>query len=127
MPCFSPLVRVLLVEDDPLMRWSIAETLTESGHTVIPAGDGAGALEAVTGAPHPFDIVLLNHPLPDSNDFTLLTELQRRSPSSAVVFMTVFGRPEVVTGARRHGACGVLRKPFDMHAVTRAVADAAGL
>jgi len=127
MPSFSPLLRVLVVEDEPLLRWSITETLAGSGHTVTGAHDGAGALQAVTDAPHPFDIVMLNHPLPDSNDFVLLSELQRRSPESAVVFMTVFGRPDVVACARRHGVSGVLRKPFDMHVVNRAVADAAGV
>ena len=54
-----PALRVLVVEDELLIRWSIAETLVAAGHTVVEAGDGAGAVQALTTAA--VDAVLLDH------------------------------------------------------------------
>ena len=44
----SPTLRVLVVDDEPLIRWSLAEVLGESGHSVTEAGDGASAVRALT-------------------------------------------------------------------------------
>jgi DNA-binding NtrC family response regulator len=122
----SPLLRVLVVEDEPLIRWSVAETLAEAGHAVIEASDGASAIRAVTDTAEPFDVVLLDYRLPDSNDLNLLTNIRRRSPSSAVVLMTAFGTAEVVNGALDLGVCRVLNKPFDIHEISTVVLAASG-
>ena len=57
---------MLIVDDEPLIRWSLAETLTDSGHSVIEAGDGEAAVRMLTDADRPFDVVLLDYRLPDS-------------------------------------------------------------
>ncbi len=67
-----PALRVLVVEDELLIRWAIAETLTDAGHTVIEAEDGAAAVQALAGSAEPVDAVILDYRLPDSNDLTLL-------------------------------------------------------
>jgi two-component system, NtrC family, response regulator AtoC len=127
MPKYSPLLRVLVVDDEPLLRWFVAETLTDAGHAVIEASDGASAMRTLTDTADPFDVVLLDYRLSDSNDLNVLANIRQRSPSSAVVLMTAFGTPEVITGARTLGVVGVLNKPFDVHVVNRAVIDAAGV
>jgi DNA-binding NtrC family response regulator len=111
---FPPL-RVLVVEDELLIRWSIAETLAHAGHVVIEAEDGAAALRALRNSAEPVDAVVLDYRLPDSNDLTLLATLRRLSPDSAVILMTAFGTPEVAKGALDLGAYQVVHKPFDMH------------
>ena len=63
----SPRLRVLVVDDEPLIRWSLGETLEQSGHAVVEAGDAESAFRAVS-AGGPFDVVLLDYRLPDSND-----------------------------------------------------------
>ena len=107
-------LRVLVVEDEMLMRWSIAETLTAKGHTVIEAPDGAAAVEALTDSP-PADAVLLDYRLPDSRDLTLLTRIRRLAPVTPVVLMTAFGTPALFDHARELGAYEVLSKPFDIY------------
>jgi len=107
-------LRVLVVEDELLIRWSIAETLAHAGHVVIEAEDGAMAVLALTSAADPVDAVLLDYRLPDSNDLTLLAAIRRLSPDSAVILMTAFGTPEVAQGAIDLGAYRVVHKPFDM-------------
>lgn len=108
-------LRVLVVEDETLIRWSIAETLAQEGHSVVEAGDARTAVEALTEAAEPIDVVLLDYRLPDSNDLGLLANIRRLQPESAVVMMTAFGTPEVTKGARELGAYGVVSKPFDIH------------
>lgn len=110
----SPVLRVLVVEDELLIRWSIAETLTHAGHIVIEAEDGAVAVQALTNAAEAVDAVVLDYRLPDSNDLTLLAAIRRLSPDSAVILMTAYGTPEVTKGAIDMGAFHVMHKPFDM-------------
>ena len=107
-------LRVLVVEDESLLRWAIVETLTRAGHTVIEAWDAATAMRALVSEPPGVDVVLLDYRLPDSNDLKLLSTLRRLSPASAVVMMTAHATPETVASALELGAHNVLTKPFDI-------------
>ena len=115
VPKKSLTFRVLVVEDERLIRWSIAETLASAGHTVIEAEDGATAIRALAAAAEPIDAVILDYRLPDSNDLALLSNIRRLSRGSAVILMTAFGTPEVTKGALELGVYQVLNKPFEMH------------
>jgi DNA-binding NtrC family response regulator len=125
---FTPL-SVLVIDDEPLIRWALSDALCEAGHAVIDAPDGAGGLRAVMTAAQAFDVVFLDFRLPDSNDFALLTAIRTWAPRSAVVLMTASGTPEMVAEAYRMGAYRVLIKPFDLvevHNVAAAVSAASG-
>ena len=111
----APPLCVLVVDDEMLIRWSISEALTGSGHDVVEASNAEDALEAMASAPRPIDVVLLDYRLPDSTDLGLLARIRRTCPESAVVLMTAFGTPEVTRDALSLGAYQVLDKPFDMH------------
>lgn len=110
-------LRVLIVEDEALIRWSIVETLARTGHTVLEAGDALSAVRTLADEAERVDIVLLDYRLPDSNDLGLLAEIRRLVPRTAVLLMTAFGTPELTRGALELGAYGVVNKPFDMHAL----------
>ena len=107
-------LRVLVVDDERLIRWSIAETLSHAGHRVIEAADGATAILALKNNADVLDAIVLDYRLPDSNDLTLLTTIRRLSPESAVVLMTAFGTPEIAQVALDLGVSHVLHKPFEM-------------
>jgi DNA-binding NtrC family response regulator len=117
-------LRVLVVEDEALIRWSIAETLAHGGHTVVEAGTASTAMRAMRDARDPIDVVLLDYRLPDSDDLGLLASIRRLMPHSAVVMMTAFGTPEVMKGALELGAWRVVNKPFDMHRLEELVLEA---
>lgn len=117
-------LRILVVEDEALIRWSIAETLGQEGHTVMEAGSAASAVRALEDADEGIDVVLLDYRLPDSNDLGLLANVRRLRPRSAVVMMTAYGTPEVTEGALALGAYRVVGKPFDMHGLGSLVAAA---
>lgn len=108
---------VLVVDDEALLRWSIATLLRENGHTVIEAASADHARAAVGGASDSIDAVLLDYHLPDSSDLRLLAELRVRLERSPVLLMTAFSTPELVERAMSHGAFCVLSKPFDMFAI----------
>jgi DNA-binding NtrC family response regulator len=119
-------LRVLVIEDELLIRWSITETLANAGHTVIDAEDGAHAILALKKRAEAIEAVVLDYRLPDSNDLTLLAAIRRLSPRSAVVLMTAFGTPEIVEGALDSGVYRVLHKPFEMHDLESLLLEACG-
>ncbi|HEY7056754.1 MAG TPA: response regulator [Vicinamibacterales bacterium] len=120
----SPPLRILVVDDEPLIRWSLVQTLMDSGHRTVEAVDGATAIRAVTDAPVPFDVALLDFRLPDSNDLTLLSKLRELAPATQFILMTAYGTPEVVQGALDLGVFRVVAKPLDMNEVRTLVSDA---
>lgn len=112
---------VLVVDDEPLVRWSVCETLGESGYTVTQAGD---ALQALTEVRAGADVVLLDMRLPDSTDLAVVSAIRRLSPATKIVLMTSYGSDALSNEARSRGAFGVLDKPFDMNALPALVAKA---
>ena len=117
-------LRVLVVEDEALLKWSIAETLSRMGHTVIEAEDAESAIRTLNDMPEPADVVLLDCRLPDSNDLELLARIRELTPLSVVVMMTAHGTPDLVASALALGAYGVVDKPFDMHDLEPMLLDA---
>lgn len=117
-------LRVLVVDDEPLIRWSVAETLADRGYEIVETGDARGARSAIQAAEEAFDVVLLDYRLPDSDDLGLLASLRSLSPKTQIILMTAFGRPEVVRGALDLGAYRVISKPFEMQAIADLVTQA---
>jgi CheY-like chemotaxis protein len=76
-------LRVLVVDDEPLICWSVAETLVSHGDLVAEAENGQEAVRALARAPEP-DVVLLDYCLPDSNDLGLLSKIRRLAPHTPV-------------------------------------------
>jgi two-component system response regulator AtoC len=124
VPKNSPPLRILVVDDEALIRWSLVQTLSDSGHDTVEATDGADAIRAVSEAREPFDVALLDFRLPDSNDLTLLSRLRRLSPGMQIILMTAYGTPEVVQGALDLGVFRVVAKPLDMNDVATLVTHA---
>jgi DNA-binding NtrC family response regulator len=120
------LLRVLVVDDEALIRWSLVETLADAGHEVVEASDGATAVKAVSEQGRPFDVVLLDFRLPDSNDLNLLARLRQLAPRATIIMMTAYSTPEVVDGALALGAYRVIGKPFEIGRLAALVAEAAG-
>jgi DNA-binding NtrC family response regulator len=117
-------ITVLVVDDEPLIRWCLGEVLSSCGHRVIEAGSARSALDAIEAAREPIDVVLLDYRLPDSANLDLLASIRRRLPGSAVVLMTAHGTVELADDAQSLGAYRVLHKPLDMHDVDSLVRDA---
>jgi two-component system NtrC family response regulator len=109
----SPKLHVLIVDDESLIRWSMAETLLHAGCEVSEAGNAKETLRRLSAGPAP-DVILLDFRLPDSNDLTLLETIRRVLPQSGVVMMTAYGTPAMQAGALELGAHRVVSKPVEM-------------
>jgi DNA-binding NtrC family response regulator len=118
-------LRVLVVEDEKLIRWAVSETLRMGGHDVVEAGDARSAREILYHAPEPVDVVVLDYRLPDSTGFPLIDELHDVSPATGVVMMTAQSDAVFRAAAMKRGARRVLDKPFDLSILDSAVREAA--
>ena len=117
----SPPARVLVVDDEALIRWSLNERLSSAGYEVHEAGDGASALNYFRdGAPR-IDVVVLDLKLPDADGVDLLKEIRRLSPTCRVILMTAFGTTDKLVDARNNGAYDVVSKPFNLDKMLQAV------
>jgi DNA-binding NtrC family response regulator len=115
---------VLVVDDEPLIRWSLAESLREHGYHVTEAADGRMAIAAIEMARRPFDVVLLDYRLPDSADLRLLERVRSLAPSSRVIMITAHNSPELTLGATALGAYRVVSKPFEVDMIAALVNEA---
>jgi DNA-binding NtrC family response regulator len=116
--------QVLVVDDEPLIRWSVSQSLADQGFDVSEAPDAATALKMVTTSPLPFRIVVLDLRLPDMHDLSLLGTLRQLLPKARLILMTAFGTPEVIADARALGAT-VLAKPFELDELKQIVRNGA--
>jgi len=114
--------RVLVTDDDPLVRWALCARLEELGLEVIEAGSVRKTLEREGEA----DLVLLDVRLPDGNGLEAAREILSRRPQRPLLLMTAFATPELAAEAKRTGVRQCIEKPFDMDLVARIVDEALG-
>lgn len=107
--------KILLVEDEQLLRESLAQLLGEEGYQVVQAGDGKAGYDAVIA--EPFDLVLTDIRMPVMDGITLLKHLQQVIPQTPVIVITAFGTVESAVSAMRMGAADYLLKPVQFEDV----------
>ena len=106
--------RVLVVDDESLVRWSLAETLGARGYDVVESADAASAISTLLSSRGRIAVVLLDLCLPDADDLRVLKALRQMSPETPVILMTAHGTRELTAEALRFGAFTVLDKPFEL-------------
>ncbi|WP_298626639.1 sigma-54 dependent transcriptional regulator [uncultured Legionella sp.] len=107
---------VLIVEDDPVLREALAETMTIAGHTYITAKDGKEALTLLEL--HNPAVVLTDIRMDKLDGNQLLAEIHKKRPGLPVILMTAYGSVEDAVHAIRHGAVDYLQKPFSAQVLT---------
>ena len=115
---------MLIVDDEPLIRWSLSEALEDRGFDVRVAPDGRTALGALSDGSARPDVVLLDYLLPDSNGLSLFERVRDLMPPGRVILMTAYGSPEVIDRALKLGAYQVVMKPFDMSDIASVIRHA---
>jgi response regulator NasT len=109
-PDDGPALRVVIAEDEALIRLDLREMLTDAGYTVVgEAGDGARALQLVEQL-HP-DLVLLDVRMPVMDGITAAESIASRR-LAPVVMVTAYSQRELVERARDAGAMAYVVKPF---------------
>ncbi len=107
--------KILLVEDEQLLRESFAQLLSDEGYEVVQAADGKAGYDATLV--DTFDLVLTDISMPVMDGLTLLKQLQNVIPQTPVVVMTGFGTVESAVNAMRAGAADYVLKPVQFEDV----------
>jgi DNA-binding NtrC family response regulator len=110
-------MRVLIIDDERLVRWALARMLTRRGCVVVEREDAISGTQALTASSDPFDVILLDQILPDANGLDLLPTLKRFAPASTVMMMSAHMSRDEVDEALCLGASAFIPKPFDLDAV----------
>jgi two-component system, NtrC family, response regulator AtoC len=112
---------VLVVDDEQLIRWSLAERLTSDGLTVVEAETAQGALDRF--GPD-IDLVLLDYRLPDSDGLRVLKKMKAAQPDVPIILLTAFSSIETAVEAMKQGAYHYANKPFNLEEMALVVAKA---
>lgn len=117
MPKMGVRPRVLLVEDEPLVRRVVARVIGQIAEKVEVAEDGDAALGLIDRGP-PFDVVVLDLSMPGMPGRVVLQEIKRRKPDLPVVIMS----GNVGTRDGLDGAAAVIEKPISPSELSRVIA-----
>jgi DNA-binding NtrC family response regulator len=104
--------RILVVEDDPGLRFTVTDTLEEAGFAVRAADNGLEAIRLLEA--EVFDVVLTDLRLPGKDGLEVLREARTKVPPPSVITMTGYGSVESAVAAMKLGAEDYLTKPFSM-------------
>lgn len=105
--------KVLIVDDEPMIRWTLGQALRDWGYDPIEAGTTAQALSSFEGE-RPA-AVLLDINLPDGSGLDVLTEINRRHSQAVVIMMTADVHVEDTIAALRGGAYDFVSKPIKLN------------
>ena len=103
------MAHILVVDDDPAIRFTLEELLRTDGHVVATAENGEEALERATDA----DLVLTDLAMPGMDGLALLRALAKTRPALPVIMLTAFGSERIAVNAMKAGAYDYIAKPFD--------------
>lgn len=105
-------IRVLIIEDESLIRWSLRQKFEERGYEVNEADTGESALEALQAGV--FDLIMLDYKLPDTTGLDILRRLREMDREDVVVMITAYSNIEDAVEAIKLGAHDYIAKPFQM-------------
>ena len=114
--------RILVVDDEPAIGWSLRELLGDAGHAVEVASSAEAALE--TCRRFGPETILLDVRLPGRDGLSAIPDLRSAAPGAAIVVMTAFGDLDTAVRTVQAGAYDYLVKPFDLERVSGVVARA---
>ncbi|HEX4418945.1 MAG TPA: sigma-54 dependent transcriptional regulator [Kofleriaceae bacterium] len=103
------MTKVLIIDDEPALRFAVQEALEAHGLEVIAADSAAAALAALDDA----DVVVSDYMMPDIDGMQLLEKVRIANPALPVILVTAHGSERLAVRALKQGAYDYLSKPFD--------------
>src|SRR5207237_2473540 len=104
-------IRILVIDDEPMMSDSLRRHLEEEGYAVDTAATGAQAIDLFDGGAH--HLVICDLQLPDMDGLTLLRHMKDARPTTEVIVVTGYGSVQTAVEATKAGAFYFVEKPFD--------------
>src|ERR1700756_3815087 len=111
--------KLLLVEDDPSLQFTIQTALEEKGYSVEAVSTTGEAIERLSG--QSFPIVISDIYIDERTGLDVLDAAKRKDPACSVILMTGRGTMETVMAATRGGAFVYIAKPFDLDRMVETV------
>jgi len=105
-------LKIMVIDDEPLMRITIQDALEAEGYEVSIAETGQKGLSLFRK--NTVDILITDLKLPDMDGLHLLKEAKRMNPETQVIMITAYGSIDSAVTAMKEGACDYLTKPFSM-------------
>jgi two-component system response regulator AtoC len=105
-------MNILIVDDEEMQRNLLTGFLQKKGYTAIAASDGQDAL--VRFSEMPFQLVLLDHKMPDMTGDAVLEEMKRLNPLIHAIMITAYGSVDTAVNVMKLGADDFLEKPVDL-------------
>ncbi len=106
--------RLLIVDDDPEVRYTLLAALASEDLTIDEAETAAEGLERLADPEVGYDFVLLDHRLPDAKGLDILEQVRRLQPDVLVVMMTAYGSRRTAARAVDRGAYDFFTKPIQI-------------
>ncbi|MEF8823227.1 MAG: sigma-54 dependent transcriptional regulator [Desulfohalobiaceae bacterium] len=107
----NPETRILIIDDEPILRESLQAWLERDGYSVEAVSSGEEGLERVKQTS--FDLVFLDLKLEDIDGIQVLSRIKEDDPDTAVVMITAYGSVPSAVEAMKQGAEDYLLKPFE--------------
>jgi DNA-binding NtrC family response regulator len=114
--------RILVVDDEAILRDAMAEALSRAGHAVDAFDSGRSALDRFSS--ESYDLVITDFRMPGMDGLEVLAEVRRNSPDVPVVLITAHGTVETAVAAMKRGAYDYILKPFKLDELELLVARA---
>ena len=114
--------RILLVDDEPLIRASCRRMLVKLGYDVIPAENGETAVEIFEKNPSRFDAVILDLIMPGLNGAETFDKLRAVDPDVRVLISSGFSKDGTIEEVLNRGAAGFIQKPFEVEQIAALIA-----
>lgn len=105
------MLKALVIDDDKLIRWSLAEIFTQQGHEVDAASTPAQALALVQNTN--YQVIFADFELEESNTQELLTSIQELQPEAAIVILSALPHTEIEPMLKELKILRILDKPFE--------------
>lgn len=115
-------MKILIVDDEPNLRKSLALLLSEEGYDVATEGSPSAALSLAKS--EAFDIVISDVRMPEMDGIELLRRLKEEKVASLVIMMSAYGSEDAAIAAMREGAYDYIPKPFRPDEVLLAIRKA---
>jgi len=114
--------KILVIDDEKLLRWSLQQNLSKEGYTVITAEKGLEGLN--TFKDESPDVILLDIHLPDVSGITVLQSIKEINKDALVIMITAFGDIQTAVKTIKLGAYDFVEKPFNVDKLKILVAKA---
>jgi two-component system response regulator (stage 0 sporulation protein F) len=111
-------MRILVADDDPIIRKLLFEVLTSDGHRVTVTENGLEALKEAQR--QPFGFIFLDVHMPIMNGLETLRSIRRLYPEMSIAMMDSYP-DQLVNQAKREGALTCIHKPFDLREIRRVI------